>query len=65
MNKLLLRTEAIIRSEAPPPPVARLIGFDLISVEQGSVPLIKEGYETSTGTPLDWRLDCREKGRFD
>src|SRR5437867_1971033 len=35
MNKLLERTKAIIRGEAPPPPVARLIGFDLVSVEPG------------------------------
>jgi uncharacterized protein (TIGR00369 family) len=35
MNKLHERTEAIIRGKAPPPPVAKLIGFDLISVESG------------------------------
>jgi len=35
MNKLLERTEAIIRGEAPPHPIAKLIGFDLISVEPG------------------------------
>jgi hypothetical protein len=35
MNELHERTKAIIRGEAQPPPVARLIGFDLISVEPG------------------------------
>jgi len=35
MTKLLERTEAIIKGEAPPPPVARLIGFDLVAVEPG------------------------------
>ena len=35
MTKMVERSEAIIRGEAPPPPVARLIGFDLISVEPG------------------------------
>ena len=35
MNKLLERVEAIIRGDAPPPPVARLIGFNLISVKPG------------------------------
>jgi len=28
-------TKAIIRGEAPPPPVAKLIGFDVVSVEPG------------------------------
>ena len=32
---MLERIEAIIRSEASPPPVAKLIGIDLISVEPG------------------------------
>src|SRR5262244_2930894 len=35
MNKLLERTEAIIRGEAPPHPIAKLIGFHLISVAPG------------------------------
>ena len=35
MNKLLERTEAIIRGEAPAHPIAKLIGFDLISVAPG------------------------------
>ena len=35
MTKMLEHTEAIIRGEAPPPPVAKLIGFDLISVRPG------------------------------
>jgi uncharacterized protein (TIGR00369 family) len=35
MNKLLERVEAIIRGDAPPPPVARLIGFNLISIKPG------------------------------
>jgi acyl-coenzyme A thioesterase PaaI-like protein len=29
------RSEAIARGDTPPPPVARLIGFDLISVKPG------------------------------
>jgi uncharacterized protein (TIGR00369 family) len=35
MTKLLERSAAIIRGDAPPPPIARLIGFDLISVKPG------------------------------
>lgn len=35
MTKILQHTEAIIRGDAEPPPVAKLIGFDLISVEPG------------------------------
>jgi uncharacterized protein (TIGR00369 family) len=35
MTKMLDRSEAIARGEAPPPPVAQLIGFDLISVKSG------------------------------
>jgi uncharacterized protein (TIGR00369 family) len=35
MTKMLERSEAIIRGEATPPPVAKLIGFDLISVKPG------------------------------
>jgi uncharacterized protein (TIGR00369 family) len=35
MAKLLDHSEAIIRGDAPPPPIARLIGFDLISVRPG------------------------------
>jgi len=35
MTKKIQRSEAIIRGEAPPPPVAKLIGFDLISVKSG------------------------------
>jgi uncharacterized protein (TIGR00369 family) len=35
MAKLLDHSEAIIRGDAPPPPIARLIGFDLISVKPG------------------------------
>jgi uncharacterized protein (TIGR00369 family) len=35
MAKLLEHSEAIIRGDAPPPPIARLIGFDLISVKPG------------------------------
>jgi len=33
MAKMLDHSEAIIRGDAPPPPIARLIGFDLISVK--------------------------------
>src|SRR3954465_12710138 len=35
MTKMLDRSEAIIRGNAPPPPIARLIGFNLISVKLG------------------------------
>src|SRR6266446_1053943 len=35
MTKMLDRSEAIARGDAPPPPIARLIGFDLISVKPG------------------------------
>lgn len=35
MANLLEHSEAIIRGDAPPPPIARLIGFDLISVKPG------------------------------
>jgi len=35
MTKMLESTEAIIRGEAPLPPVAKLIGFDLISAKPG------------------------------
>jgi len=32
---MLQHTKAIIRGDAPPPPVATLIGFDVVSVEAG------------------------------
>jgi uncharacterized protein (TIGR00369 family) len=35
MTKILERTKAIINGEAPPPPVAKLIGFDLTAVKPG------------------------------
>ena len=35
MATILEHTKAIIRGEAPPPPVAKLIGFDVVSVEPG------------------------------
>ena len=35
MTRMLDRSEAIARGDAPPPPVAQLIGFDLISVKPG------------------------------
>ena len=35
MTKMVEHTKAIIRGEAPPPPVAKLIGFDVVSVEPG------------------------------
>jgi uncharacterized protein (TIGR00369 family) len=35
MTKMLDLSEAIIRGDAPPPPIARLIGFDLVSVKPG------------------------------
>ena len=36
MTRMLDRIEAIVRGDAPPPPIARLIGFDLISVKPGA-----------------------------
>ena len=33
MTKMLDRSEAIVRGDAPPPPIAQLIGFDLVSVK--------------------------------
>ena len=35
MTRIVDHTKAIIRGEAPPPPVAKLIGFDVVSVEPG------------------------------
>lgn len=35
MTKMLDRSEAIARGDAPQPPIAQLIGFDLISVKPG------------------------------
>ncbi len=35
MTKMVEHTKAMIRGEAPPPPVAKLIGFDVVSVEPG------------------------------
>ena len=35
MNKLLKHTLAIARGDEPPPPIARLIGFDIDSVKPG------------------------------
>src|SRR5260370_416830 len=35
MTKMLDRSEAVARGEAPPAPIAQLIGFDLVSVKPG------------------------------
>ena len=35
MAKMLDRSAAIARGDAPPPPIAQLIGFDLVSVKAG------------------------------
>jgi uncharacterized protein (TIGR00369 family) len=35
MTNMLAATQAVIRGEAPPAPVAKLIGFDVVSVEPG------------------------------
>ena len=35
MTRMVEHTKAIIRGEAPRPPVAKLIGFDVVSVEPG------------------------------
>jgi len=35
MTRIVDHAKAIIRGEAPSPPVAKLIGFDVVSVEPG------------------------------
>ena len=35
MAKMLDLCEAMVRGEVPPPPIARLIGFDIVSVKPG------------------------------
>jgi hypothetical protein len=35
MNKLFEHTLAIARGDVPPPPIARLLGFDIDSVKPG------------------------------
>src|ERR1051325_8424074 len=35
MTKMLNHSEAIVRGDAPPPPIALMIGFDLVSVNPG------------------------------
>jgi uncharacterized protein (TIGR00369 family) len=35
MTKMLDLSKAIIRGDVPPPPIARLIGFDMVSVKPG------------------------------
>ena len=35
MTKMLNLSEAIARGDVPPPPIAQLIGFELISVKPG------------------------------
>jgi uncharacterized protein (TIGR00369 family) len=35
MTKMLDHIEKVLRGDAPPPPIARLIGFDLTSVKPG------------------------------
>jgi uncharacterized protein (TIGR00369 family) len=35
MTRMLDRIQQVVRGEAPPPPIARLIGFDLTSVKPG------------------------------
>lgn len=35
MTKMLDGIQQVVRGDAPPPPIARLIGFDLISVKPG------------------------------
>jgi uncharacterized protein (TIGR00369 family) len=35
MTRMIEHTRAMIRGETPPPPVAKLIGFDVVSVEPG------------------------------
>jgi uncharacterized protein (TIGR00369 family) len=35
MTKMLNHSEAIVRGDAPPPPIAQMIGFDLVSVKAG------------------------------
>jgi uncharacterized protein (TIGR00369 family) len=35
MTKMLTHIEAMVKGEVPPPPIARLVGFNLISVKPG------------------------------
>ena len=45
MTKLLEGIEAMLRGELPPPPVARLIGFRLITVKHGEATVELEATE--------------------
>jgi hypothetical protein len=49
MTKMLERSEAEARGDAPPPPVAKLIGFDLNSVKPGEAVI-----ERPKRTPIRW-----------
>jgi hypothetical protein len=35
MTKMLEHIQAMVKGDVPPPPIARLVGFDLISVKPG------------------------------
>ncbi len=45
MTKMLHRLEQLVRGEVPPPPIARLIGFDLTSVRPGEAVIEFEATE--------------------
>ena len=45
MTKMLDRLEQLVRGEIPPPPIAKLIGFDLISVQPGEAVIQFEATE--------------------
>src|ERR1044071_10087137 len=48
MTKMPDRSEAVARGDAPPPPIARLIGFDLISVRPGEAVIEFQATEAHT-----------------
>ena len=45
MTKMLDRLEQLVRGDVPPPPIARLIGFDLTSVKPGEAVIEFEATE--------------------
>ena len=63
MTKMLDRSEAIVRGDAPPPPIARLIGFELISVKPGEAIIEFQGTEAHAN-PMGKRF-ARASGHCD
>ena len=53
MARMIEHTRAMIRGEAPPPPVAKLIGFDVVLVEPGKSVIefqVMEAHRNPMGT---------------